>query len=54
MGSGIVARMIWSSLFDVRSTKDGSSLSIVWRSWVITGIGLNFVGSEGVGKTHEV
>ena len=54
VGSGVVARVICLSLLDVRKIKDGSSLSIVRRSWVIAGIGLNFVGSEGVGKNARI
>jgi len=50
VGIGMVSRMICLSLSGVQRTKDDSSLSIVRRSWVIGGIGLNFVGSEGVGK----
>jgi len=46
----VVVRMICWSLSGVQRTKDNSSWNIVWRSWVIIEIGLNCIGSDGVGK----
>jgi len=42
------ARMICLSLLGVCNTNDDSSLSMVWRRWVIAVIGWNFVGGQGV------
>jgi len=42
--------MICLSFFEVRITKDDSSLSIVLKSCFIAVIGLNFVAAVGAGK----
>jgi len=54
VGSAADARTSCLSLLGVRSTRDGSSFSIVRRSAVIVEIGLNLVGTVGVGKNAQI
>ena len=50
VGISVNSRTICLSLLGVQQTKDGSSLSIVRKSCLIAVIGLNFVGTVGVGE----
>jgi len=54
VGSDSNASTSCLSLFAVRRTKDGSSLSIVRRSCCIALVGLNFVGAVGAGKETQI
>jgi len=54
VGSDDVASSICLSLVGIHRTKDGLSLSMVWRRWCIALVGLNFVGAIGVGKKARI
>ena len=54
VGSGNVASSICLLLVGIHRTKDGSSLSMVWRRWCIALVGLNFVGAVGIGKKAQI
>jgi len=43
VGSGWFVRMIWLSLLGIRRTRDGLSFNMIWKSWFIAVIGLNFL-----------
>jgi len=54
VGNKADLRMICLSLLTARSTKDSSSLSMVWRRWFIVLVGLNFAGARGEGKNARI
>jgi len=52
--SGVIAKTICWLLLGIRSTKDGSSLSMVQSSCCIALVGLSLAGAVGTGKKAHI